>query len=100
MDIEKIKNSKNKVIGKKIEYYKEINSTHKYAKKIAIKNENNGKIIIAEKQTDGIGTKGRVWYTGEEKNIAMTIILNPKCGIDKLDGLTIKIAQIMKKTID
>ena len=40
-DIEKIKNSKNKVIGKKIEYYKEINSTHKYAKKIAIKNENN-----------------------------------------------------------
>ena len=30
----------------------------------------------------------------------MTIILNPKCGIDKLDGLTIKIAQIMKKTID
>ena len=100
MDIEKIKNSKNKVIGKKIEYYKEINSTHKYAKKIAIKNENNGKIIIAEKQTDGIGTKGRVWYTGEEKNIAMTIILNPKCGIDKLDGLTIKIAQIMKKTIN
>lgn len=100
MDIEKIKNSKNKVIGKKIEYYKEINSTHKYAKKIAIKNENNGKIIIAEKQTDGIGTKGRVWYTGEEKNIAITIILNPKCGIDKLDGLTIKIAQIMKKTIN
>ena len=83
----------------KIEYYKEIGSTHTYAKKIANKQENNGKIIIAETQTKGIGTKGRVWYTGEGKNIALTIIIKPKCQIEKLDGLTIKIAECISQAI-
>ena len=83
----------------KIEYYKQIDSTHTYAKKIANKQENNGKIIIAETQTKGIGTKGRVWYTGEGKNIALTIIIKPKCQIEKLDGLTIKIAECISQAI-
>lgn len=83
----------------KIEYYKQIGSTHTYAKKIANKQENNGKIIIAETQTKGIGTKGRVWYTGEGKNIALTIIIKPKCQIEKLDGLTIKIAKCISQAI-
>ena len=29
-------------------------------------------------ETGGIGTKGRRWYTGEGKNLAVTIILHPK----------------------
>ena len=79
MNLEKIKNTKTRYLGKKIEYFKEISSTHTYAKKIASQEKHNGKIIIAETQTDGIGTKGRTWYTGESKNIAMTIILKPEC---------------------
>lgn len=100
MNIKKIEESNTKIIGKKIEYFKEINSTHKYAKNIAIKQENNGMIIIAEKQTEGIGTKGRTWYTGIDKNIAMTIILKPQCQINKLEGLTLKIAEAMKETLN
>ena len=61
--------------------------------------ENDGKIIIAEVQTAGIGTKGRKWYTGEGKNIAMTIILHPTCKIEELEGLTIKIAKSIQKAI-
>ena len=56
-------------------------------------------MIIAETQTNGIGTKGRAWYTGESKNIAMTIILKPNCPISTLEGLTVKIAECMQKTI-
>ena len=99
MNLEKIKNSQTKIIGKEVECFKEISSTHTYAKKIAQKEEVNGKIIIAEIQTAGIGTKGRTWYTGENKNIAMTIILKPKCNISKLEGLTKKIAECMQKAI-
>ena len=99
MNLETIKNAKTKKIGKEIAYFETINSTHKYAKEIALKENSEGEIIIAERQTDGIGTKGRNWYTGESKNIAMTIILKPKCTISKLEGLTIKIAECMKKTI-
>lgn len=99
MELEKIKNANTKYIGKEIEYFREISSTHTYAKEIALKEKNNGKIIIAEIQTNGIGTKGRSWYTGESKNIALTIILKPKCEISRLEGLTVKIAECMQKAI-
>lgn len=99
MNIEKIKNAETKKIGKKLEYFKEISSTHKYAKDIASQVDNDGKLIIAELQTAGIGTKGRTWYTGESKNIAMTIILKPHCKISELEGLTRKIAKCMQKAI-
>lgn len=99
MNLEKIKESKTKIIGKKIEYYKEIESTHLYAKTIAEDEENEGKVLLAEVQTGGIGTKGRSWYTGEGKNLAVTIILHPKVKVDKLDNLTVDIAQKIKEAI-
>ena len=99
MNIDKIKNADTKKIGKEIEYYQKIDSTHTYAKQIAKKEENEGKIILAEIQTKAIGTKGRTWYTGAGKNIAMTIILYPKCKPNELEGLTIKIAECIKEGI-
>ena len=99
MNLEKIKESKTKIIGKKIEYYKEIESTHLYAKTIAENEENNGKVLLAEVQTGGIGTKGRSWYTGEGKNLAVTIILHPKVKVGKLDNLTVEIAKKIKEAI-
>lgn len=99
MDLEKIKNAKTKIIGKKIEYFEEIESTHIYGRKIAEDEENEGKILLAEVQTGGIGTKGRSWYTGYGKNIAMTIILYPNCKIDELDNLTVEIAEKIKEAI-
>lgn len=92
MDIEKIK----KYTKTPIYYYKEINSTHVYGKQI----EGQGDaILIAEAQTAGIGTKGRNWHTGENKNIAMTIIKHPNVKIEKLNGLTVEIAKKIKKII-
>ena len=54
---------------------------------------------MAEIQTQGIGTKGRNWYTGKYNNIAMSIILHPTATIKELDGLTKDIAISMKQTI-
>lgn len=92
MNLEKIEKQTNQ----KIEYYKKIESTHIHAKEIE---KGGDKILIAEIQTKGIGTKGRNWHTGENKNIAMTIIKHPKCQIEKLEGLTIKIAEKIKESI-
>lgn len=99
MNIEEIKKAKTNKIGKKIEYYQTINSTHLYAKRIANKSKNDGMIILAEQQTEGIGTKGRSWFTGNEKNIATTIILYPKCKISEIGNLTINIATKIKEAI-
>ena len=92
MNIKKIEEQTNK----KIEYYEEIESTHKYAKTIESQGD---KIIIAGKQTGGIGTKGRQWYTGNDKNIALTIIKHPNCNIEKLEGLTTLIAKKIQDSI-
>ena len=92
MNIEKIE----KETKQKINYYKEIKSTHLQAKEIQNKGE---AVLIAEVQTAGIGTKGRKWHTGENKNIAMTIVKHPKCKISELEGLTIKIAEDIKEVI-
>lgn len=99
LDIEKLRESLKGKIGRNIEYYEEINSTHLYAKKIAQYSENDGKMIIAEIQNAGIGTKGRNWYTGKGKNIALTIILKPKCEISDLENLTVDIAIAIKNAI-
>lgn len=98
MEIEKIKTAKTKNIGKKIEYYETIDSTHKYAKS-NIENIDNGSIIIAEKQTEGIGTKGRTWHTGKERNIAITIIQKPNKKVKELNNLTVDIAKAVQKAI-
>lgn len=116
MDIKKIKNANTKIIGKNIEFFYEIDSTNLYAQKVIdISNmkveregnskksqENlkiNGKLIIADVQTRGQGTKGRIWYTGENKNIAMSIILIPNCDIEDLKGFTVKVAKIIQMAI-
>lgn len=78
MDIEKIKKAKTIILGKQIEYFQEITSTHLYAKEIAKKEEQNGKIILAEVQTGGIGTKGRKWYTGKREKYCYDNYFIPK----------------------
>lgn len=93
MDIEKIKKAKTRYIGKNIIFYNEIDSTQEDAKR-RLNDLSNGTIIIADKQINGKGTKGKVWYTNNG-NIAMTIILKPKCKIERLSNLTIRIAEIM-----
>ncbi|MCI9016790.1 MAG: hypothetical protein HFJ53_06480 [Clostridia bacterium] len=87
MDIEKIKKAKTKLIGKEIIYYDKIASTQEEAKKIVKDDSKNGTIVITDHQTNGIGTKGKTWYSNKEKNITMTIILKSNCTIDKLQRI-------------
>lgn len=98
MNLEYLKSARTKKIGKKIEFYEEINSTHTYAKE-NIEKLDDGTVILADKQTAGKGTKGRKWYTGSGLNIAMTIVLKPSCELNKISTLTVDIAKIVKYSI-
>lgn len=100
MNIEKIKKASTKVIGKEILYYDVLDSTQKEAKRrIRQNNIVNGTIILTNHQTEGIGTKGRIWYTTSHTNITMTLVFFPNCDIRELEGLTIKIAEVIKNAI-
>ena len=81
-----------------IEEYEEIESTHKYLKENQQKYKEKT-IILANRQTGGIGTKGRSWFTGSSKNIAMSVLYKPMCNVQNLDGLTVNIAKILKDKI-
>ena len=85
-----------KFLGKNIEHYKEIDSTQSEIwRRIEKNNIKNGTIILADIQTDGIGTHGRIWRTDEINNIAFSFVIKTNCNISKLDGITIQIAEIL-----
>lgn len=100
MNISEIKsNLTTNYIGQNIIYFETIDSTQKQAKKLAENNLPNGTLVLANMQTSGVGTHGRVWYTEADSNITMTLVLYPNCNIDKLKTITIDIANYMVEVI-
>lgn len=97
MYLEKIKTAQTIYLGKEIIYKEEMESTQELAKELAKNNVKNGSLIITDNQTKGKGTKGRTWQASKGKNITMTIILNSNLKIEKLEGITLKIAQAIKE---
>ena len=91
-----LKNLKTNFLGKNAIYYKQIDSTQNQIWKL-LKNKNtpNGTIVIADIQTNGVGTHNRIWYTDEENNIACSFFIKMDINIKKIEGITIKIAQIV-----
>lgn len=84
------------ILGNVFENYEEIDSTqteiHRRIEKCKIQ---TGTIIMANRQTNGKGTHGRVWHTGNENNIAFSFYIETECEPQKLEGITIEIAQIL-----
>ncbi len=70
-------NLKTKTIGRKVYYFDIIDSTQNFAMEIATKKNENGSIVIAQKQTSGRGRMNRKWVTGKG-GVSLSIILHPK----------------------
>lgn len=99
MNIEKIKKANTKYLGKEIIYQEEMESTQDLAKKIAKGNSKHGTLVITDNQSKGRGTKGRTWVASKGKNITMTLLVKKEWKIEKLEGLTIKIAEAIQGAI-
>ena len=83
----------------RIKKFKTISSTHTYLKENTSKYIENT-AILSEEQTGGIGTKGRNWHTGSNKNIAMSILFRPQKNVENLEGLTMEIAKRIQKIME
>lgn len=89
-----------KTLGRNCIFYNEIDSTQKEIWRRTKKNEIiDGTLIRCEKQTDGIGTHGRKWYTNGENDIAFSFYMELGCNVDKVVGITIQMAEIIKDII-
>lgn len=87
-----------KIIARNIKEYEILDSTQEMAKTM-IGKEPHGTMILTKQQTNGIGTHQRKWYTNPNDNITFTLILYPNCKISELEGITIQIAECIKKAL-
>ena len=92
----KLKKLKTKYLGRNVIYYKSIDSTQNEIFRL-IKNGNitNGILVIADIQTNGKGTHGRIWHTDEANNVAFSFYIQLDCNIKKIEGITVEIAKII-----
>ena len=72
-----------KVLGQQAYYFDSIDSTQNQALKMVNESENDGVIIIAEKQTGGKGRSGRKWIS-PKGGIWFSIILHPRFNISNI----------------
>lgn len=94
-----LKNLNTKYIGKNLIHYKEIDSTQKEIwRQVEKNNIGTGTIVMADLQTDAIGTHGRTWYTTQKDNIAFSFVIFPNVDINKFDGFTLEIAETLVET--
>ena len=75
-----------------------VDSTNDYAKRIA-KESNENILIIANSQTNGRGTKGRVWLSEENKNILMSFLIKEIKDKNILNDITIKVGKIIYEVL-
>lgn len=94
----KLKNLRTKVLARNVLHFKTIDSTQSEVWRLINKNAPSGTIVIADIQTAGKGTHGRIWHTDNENNIAFSFFVQLDCNISKLTGITTKIAEIIVET--
>ena len=91
-----LKRLKTEVLARNIIRYEKTDSTQKEMKrKIEANNIQNGTLIIADIQTDGVGTHGRKWYESYGGNIIFSLAIDLNINVDKIKNLTREIAEII-----
>lgn len=94
----RLTNLRTHTLGKKIKYYDSIDSTQCEIWRLVESNKiQNGELVVAGIQTAGVGTHGRKWYTEESNNIAFSFYVEMGCKVQSMDGISIQIAEILKK---
>jgi BirA family biotin operon repressor/biotin-[acetyl-CoA-carboxylase] ligase len=89
-----------KVFGRKnISCLKETDSTNTRAKELAAQGAPEGTLIIAEKQTNGRGRRGRSWFSPSGGGIYCSLILRPAMPPGETPRITLMTAVVAAETL-
>lgn len=86
-------------LGRKIEYFEEIGSTNDYAKSVSEKAVEHGLVVIADRQTQGKGSRGRQWISPPNSGIWMSIVLKPGFGLLQAREISLLTSYSIVKTL-
>ncbi|HHX67617.1 MAG: biotin--[acetyl-CoA-carboxylase] ligase [Miniphocaeibacter sp.] len=89
-----------KIDNLNIEVHKTLDSTNDFLKKYAENNCPEGKIIIAEEQTQGKGRLGKSFYSPASSGIYLSILLRPKLHASQALYITTCAAVAVSRAID
>ena len=82
-------------------WYKDItDSTNDDAKRLAEEGAPHGMLVVADKQEQGRGSRGRSWETPAGTNIAMSLIVRPKVPIESISMLTLVMGLSVAEGVD
>ena len=81
-------------------YYREIDSTNKRARTLATEGYPEGTVVVAEKQTDGRGRRGRNWYSPSNQGIYVSIILRPVFPLKQLSRVSLLTAVAVAEALE
>lgn len=87
-----------KIIGKKILFFEEVDSTNNKAKQIALEKK-EGAVVISEIQTSGRGRRGREWQS-PKGGIYVSFILKPNVSPERAPQLTLVSSLALVETLN
>jgi BirA family biotin operon repressor/biotin-[acetyl-CoA-carboxylase] ligase len=64
-------------VGQVLHCFESLGSTSDHAKALAEDGAGHGEVVVAERQTDGRGRRGRTWVTAPGRNVAFSVVLRP-----------------------
>ncbi len=76
-------------VARNIVYLDETESTNDDAKKLGEEGAENGTLVVADRQINGRGSRGRSWETPSGTNIAMSLIIRPTAPPERISMLTL-----------
>lgn len=87
-------------MGKTVIYLDEVDSTNRYARKLAAQGAENGTLVIADTQTAGRGRRGRNWVSPPQEGIFMTLIVRPQVHPSQVGRLSLQTALAVAEGIE
>ena len=77
------------IIGHRIDCFKSVDSTNRYAKELAANGCVDGTVVAADSQTAGRGRLGRDWSSSDRKGIWMSVVLRPAIPPEEVQLITL-----------
>jgi BirA family biotin operon repressor/biotin-[acetyl-CoA-carboxylase] ligase len=86
-------------LGRVVHYEEEVGSTNDVAFRLATEGAGHGEVVIAERQTQGKGRRGRAWSSPPGLNLYMSLVLRPELSPQRASELTLLCAVALAETL-